>query len=54
MMNTIQAEDRTYVEVDTIRLVVEDGEIVGWYAPAGLYGHTEEECENTSSQQGHA
>ena len=35
-MRTIECEDRTYIEVDTIRLVVEDGKIVGWYAPAGL------------------
>ena len=25
-----------YVDVDNIRLVVEGGEIVGWYAPNGL------------------
>ena len=35
-MKTIEEEGRTYIEVDTIRLVVEDGDIVGWYAPAGL------------------
>lgn len=38
-MKTIEEEGRTYIEVDTIRLVVEDGDIVGWYAPAGQYGH---------------
>ena len=25
-----------YVDVDNIRLVIEGGEIVGWYAPGGL------------------
>ena len=25
-----------YVDVDNIRLVIEGGEIVGWYAPNGL------------------
>ena len=25
-----------YVDVDSIRLVIEGGEIVGWYAPNGL------------------
>lgn len=25
-----------YVDVDNIRLVIEGGEIVGWYAPDGL------------------
>ena len=36
-MNIIYVDERKlYVEIDTIRLVVEDGAVVGWYAPAGL------------------
>ena len=27
--------NKWYVEVDQIRLVVEDGELVGWYDPSG-------------------
>ena len=27
-------ENKTYVDVDKIRLVIEDGQLVGWYQPA--------------------
>lgn len=30
--------NKWYVEVDQIRLVIEDGELVGWYDPSGELG----------------
>lgn len=30
-----EEEHKVYVEVDNIRLVIEDGELVGWYDPSG-------------------
>ena len=30
--------DGRYLEIDGIRLVVEDRVVVGWYAPGGLNG----------------
>lgn len=36
-MNVIYVDERKlYLEIDNIRIVVEDGSIAGWYAPAGL------------------
>lgn len=29
-------EDKAYIEVDNIRLIVEDGELIGWYNPGEL------------------
>lgn len=30
-----EQDDKHYIDVDQIRLVVEDGELVGWYDPSG-------------------
>jgi hypothetical protein len=29
-------ERKYYIEIDRIRLIYEDGELVGWYSPDGL------------------
>ena len=33
MKKIIVNEDKYYIEIDQIRLVYEDGELVGWYRP---------------------
>ena len=33
LINAMQLPGRNYIELDGIRLVVEDGEIHGWYNP---------------------
>ena len=33
LVNAMQLPGRNYIELDGIRLVVEDGEIHGWYNP---------------------
>lgn len=34
-MKIVVNERKYYVELDGIRLIYEDGELVGWYRPAG-------------------
>ena len=37
MTKRIDVNDRKYyLEIDKIRLVYEDGELVGWYSPSGF------------------
>lgn len=35
-VDAVKKDRGYYVDVDNIRLVIEDGKIVGWYAPNGL------------------
>lgn len=36
-LSIIPADDRTsYIEMDKIRLVIEDGELAGWYDPTSM------------------
>ena len=35
-VDAVKKDRGYYVDVDSIRLVIEDGQIVGWYAPNGL------------------
>lgn len=35
ILNALMLEGRHYIEMDGIRLVVDDHEVVGWYNPNG-------------------
>ena len=35
LINALQLPGRNYIELDGIRLVVEDGSVQGWYNPNG-------------------
>ena len=35
MQNALALDGRNYIELDGIRLVIDDHEIVGWYNPNG-------------------